>query len=163
MVDEYVHGFVLLSEAWYGPANRTKDVSEDICFGLYHREGGCRWEAGIQWGEPTRTAHVRIYADAFAALTSAPVVAFLQALAESHDPSPVEVRAMLLRCGFEDLTPRKRPGTVSVLQEDRLLSVTQVTVEQCIAARDLAAAGRSRGAAAILADVVRQLTSRSQP
>ena len=45
-----VRGFYHLSEAWYGPANISRsDFSDEVIFGSYHTDGGCKGEMTMRW------------------------------------------------------------------------------------------------------------------
>jgi hypothetical protein len=116
--------FVVLSEAWCGEANlRGQDYADEIVFGRYYREGGCRWEGTIRWqmlrGEDP-APQVAVFSDAWDGPELPGLFSALQALADERSPdgrrtvraTVAAVRGVLEGLGFADATPRRNPKDV---------------------------------------------------
>jgi hypothetical protein len=120
MQDDIIAGYHVNHEAWHWQAARLTDESASIQVGLYHPDGGCRYEFSFHWG--TRGldfATMHLHDDGFAALTDLRFASLWTALAtwglvktpmgNRRKLAPAELVAMMQRCGLVDLTHRTRP------------------------------------------------------
>lgn len=106
--------FIILSEAWYGPANfaTMKDVTDQISFGVYLRnpDDGCIAEAVFEWhilGRDT-ACQLQMFDDSWALFESCPDL--FQELAKIRGTvfTTTMLVSALLAAGFTDATPRTR-------------------------------------------------------
>ena len=106
--------FIVLSQAWYGKASidsRTDGLQDDICFGSYDPSGGTIGEMLITWyfvGDKL-VPKLEAFDDAWFVLSTFPDVINELALLDNTNPSPRIIANVLLKCGFEDVTPRVNP------------------------------------------------------
>lgn len=106
--------FIILSQAWYGKSSldsRTDGLQNDILFGLYDPSGGTIGEMRIAWyfvGNKL-TPKLEVFQDAWYALSKFPDLITELALFDNTNPSPEIMAEILVRCGFEDATPRVNP------------------------------------------------------
>lgn len=109
-----VKQFIILSQAWYGKSSidsRKDGLQDDICFGLYDPSGGTIGEMLISWYylENTLTPKLEAFDDAWFALAQFPDLIAELALLDDKNPSSEIIAKVLVRCGFEDVTPRDNP------------------------------------------------------
>lgn len=120
MTDDYQAGYHVNHEAWHWPAARLSDESASILVGLYHPDGGCKYEFSFHWGHGAMNfATLHLHDDGFAALTDPRFASLWTALATwGLTKTPMgnrrrlaagELVTMLNRCGLADLTERTRP------------------------------------------------------
>lgn len=104
-------GFYHLSRAWYGEVileNHAHDFVDEVMFGYYSGGGGTSGEMRMLWrnlgGKPT--PQLEVFSDAWSALaTFGDVIA---ELGKRDGITPPDFCALLLACGFTDLTPAER-------------------------------------------------------
>jgi len=124
--DGDIRGFYHLSEAWYGPANLSSGRSEDeVTFGFYCPEGGTSGEMSMKWD--SMGACLRVWHDAWHTLVRfSSVVVALGEVEEKPTITPKEFCALLLRLGFQDMTPRKNPyaATEKPMRRETMLENT---------------------------------------
>ena len=110
--------FVLASECWHSKttlATLGDDVKDEITLSLSSPDGGTSGEFNIRWEMVGGhwTPKINAYCDSWSVLREFSDV--FEALADfdtgnfSKDPSPKQVCEALLKLGFRDATPRKRP------------------------------------------------------
>jgi len=111
--------FIVLSEAWYGPANlnnRTDDLVDDINIGLNYPSGGTAGEFTIRWERigGKVAPKIEIWHDAWTIFDEPKIQALFRALATAAQPenfpNPTvdRVKKILDGIGIEDATPRTR-------------------------------------------------------
>jgi hypothetical protein len=106
-------GFVQLSRAYYGDANlRNKaEKKDEVTFGFYSPEGGTSGEMTMEWINLSNKfiPRLRVYSDAWSALSNMHDLIDLLGEHDEEDPSPEEFCKYLLQCGFKDMTEEKAP------------------------------------------------------
>lgn len=110
----YKRQFTHVSKAWYGKAElqNNKDLVDEIYIGLYSDEG-CEGEFSISWEMP-KTSTVSIFISLNVFSDSWGILSAFQDVLELLDkigsnPSPNQIRELLVSCGIEDATKHDSP------------------------------------------------------
>lgn len=107
-------GFHHLSRAWYADAcmkaGRGKDVADEVTFGFYHPDGGTSGEMTIFWEYlgGKITPYLKVWNDAWHTLYQFCDVLKEMSDVDDDDISPEQFCAILLKCGFQDMTATKQ-------------------------------------------------------
>lgn len=104
-------GFYHLSKAWYNKVALEKaKYKDEVLFGIYCDEGGTDGEMSVRWYDLANksTPKLECFDDAWLVLSQLKDVIDEMAKVDSQDINPEEFCRLLLRCGFEDLTPTER-------------------------------------------------------
>jgi hypothetical protein len=105
-------GFIQLSRAWYGETSLRcrSDINDEITFGYYYSDRSTAGEISVGWlcliDKPTPL--IRIYSDAWSALSEMKDLIDLLAQHDNEDPTPEQFCEYLKQCGFKDMTEEKR-------------------------------------------------------
>ncbi len=105
-------GFYHVSKAWYADsALKGREYTDEVIFGLYCDQGGTTGEMGVRWGdlENKNTPKLHCFDDAWAVLAGFKDVIDEMGKVDDQNIKPEEFCVILLKCGFEDLTPVKQP------------------------------------------------------
>ena len=108
---ECFRGFIISSEAWYGPLLPPSEKPGEISLGMYHPGGGSTGEFAIRWHDLGRRSvpRLEVFHDAWDALLQfRDVLAWLAAI-DGMFPTQQEVAAQLRKLGVRDLTQRTKP------------------------------------------------------
>lgn len=137
-------GFTILSQSWYAdsnlsPAERKNGVDE-ILFGLFAPEGGTSGELSIRWKplQGKAVPQLQAFDDSWSALAT--FADLLPKLAELDNTQPTveQVAAVLMSCGFVDMTERRNPRAKDDAPNIRALaSVLQVYLDGVNKLREL--------------------------
>lgn len=123
-------GFTRRSQAWYAKSLPfPDDVTEEVMFGIYHREGGTTGEMAMRWHclDADVCPRIECFGDSFDALRSfGDLLAKLAEYDIDHRPmidrgakprlTPEEFCKLLIGCGFEDRTERTTPNADAEFQ-----------------------------------------------
>lgn len=113
MMPEATRAYIILSQAWYGPANleRRPDLVDEISFGLMYPDGSVEYMTRVEWVPLFREqagARLCVFADEFEAFTGMADVFESLGARIRKVMTPPEFIDLLHRQGFEDWTPRER-------------------------------------------------------
>lgn len=106
--------FYHLSRAWYKDVLENQEYIDEVTFGLYCEQGGTTGEMAVRWYELISnelSPRLECFSDAWYVLSQFKDI--IDAMAEFDDRktkaiSPEEFCRLLIKCGFEDLTPTER-------------------------------------------------------
>jgi hypothetical protein len=108
--DGDIKGFTQLSRAWYGKAGLDIDTIDRVTFGYYSPQGeGTSGEISVRWTWLNNEVipEIKIYSDAWSALSNFHDLIDLLGKHDNEDPSPDKFCEYLKECGFTDLTEEK--------------------------------------------------------
>jgi hypothetical protein len=105
--DDLYRAYVVPHEAWYSQHLPERD-GPSISVELASREGGCAWEFEIT-GEGDLGVRIKMFSDAWRAFTDVPEL-FPALAALGPSATLADVRRLLDRQGWEDITRRTPPG-----------------------------------------------------
>lgn len=107
-------GFYHLSRAWYAETGlKNRDYIDEVTFGIYCNQGGTKGEMSVKWVEFSSwgdkvTPRLDCFDDAWLVLSEFKDVIDEMAKVDSQNIKPEEFCQLLIKCGFEDLTPTER-------------------------------------------------------
>jgi hypothetical protein len=106
-----VRGFRHISASWYGDSHEFgPNIVDEVLFGFYHVEGGTTGEMAVRWKTLSNrvTPQLQVFDDAWHALYEMNDVLARMARTDGDDIIPEDFCALLLACGFVDMTERTR-------------------------------------------------------
>jgi hypothetical protein len=104
-----IRGFHWSNKAWYAEGAGIK--LPEVTFGLYYRRDGTPGEMSMKWEELSGelVPYLRVFSDGWKALAGFKDLLDELAKKDSKNISDAEFIAILIGCGFEDLTKYHTP------------------------------------------------------
>lgn len=111
-MSNHMRGFYHYSEAWYASGAPRREYVDEVMFGFYPDGGGTVGEMGVRWQMlgGKCVPQLQVYDDAWKVLATFKDVIDAMAKHDNENIQPKDFCALLLACGFRDMTDRNNPN-----------------------------------------------------